>query len=216
MSIFFFYKQYIFPVEKIKLGLDLKGGSSFVLDVDKDDVINNNIIEKNELYSSVSDIPEDLIKEQINLVQSIAVEVIRNRIDVLGTAEPEIYPEGKSRIVVRLPGADAQARLEAKTQISKDAVLSFKLIHLESEKWVNELYQLGLTPKGYQYGDFNPSSGVYLLRDRTKAVKDFELDRNFYDNLKKFGSKSADFMLIEEVLKMMDLLYIDLSLLKKE
>ena len=198
LSIFFFYKQYIFPVEKIKLGLDLKGGSSFVLDVDKDDVINN-IIEKNELYYSVSDIPEDLIEEQINLVQSIAVEVIRNRIDVLGTAEPEIYPEGKSRIVVRLPGADAQARLEAKTQISKDAVLSFKLIHLESEKWVNELYQLGLTPKGYQYGDFNPSSGIYLLRDRT-AVKDFELDRNFYDNLKKFGSKSADFMLIEEVL----------------
>ena len=198
LSIFFFYKQYIFPVEKIKLGLDLKGGSSFVLDVDKDDVINN-IIEKNERYSSVSDIPEDLIEEQINLVQSIAVEVIRNRIDVLGTAEPEIYPEGKSRIVVRLPGADAQARLEAKTQISKDAVLSFKLIHLESEKWVNELYQLGLTPKGYQYGDFNPSSGIYLLRDRT-AVKDFELDRNFYDNLKKFGSKSADFMLIEEVL----------------
>ena len=91
LSIFFFYKQYIFPVEKIKLGLDLKGGSSFVLDVDKDDVINN--IEKNELYSSVSDIPEDLIEEQINLVQSIAVEVIRNRIDVLGTAEPEIYPE---------------------------------------------------------------------------------------------------------------------------
>jgi len=198
LSIFFFYKQYIFPVEKIKLGLDLKGGSSFVLDVDKDDVINN-IIEKNERYSSVSDIPEGLIEEQINLVQSIAVEVIRNRIDVLGTAEPEIYPEGKSRIVVRLPGADAQARLEAKTQISKDAVLSFKLIHLESEKWVNELYQLGLTPKGYQYGDFNPSSGIYLLRDRT-AVKDFELDRNFYDNLKKFGSKSADFMLIEEVL----------------
>ena len=198
LSIFFFYKQYIFPVEKIKLGLDLKGGSSFVLDVDKDDVINN-IVEKNELYSSALDIPEDLIEEQINLVQSIAVEVIRNRIDVLGTAEPEIYPEGKSRIVVRLPGADAQARLEAKTQISKDAVLSFKLIHLDSEKWVNELYQLDLTPKGYQYGEFNPSSGVYLLRDKT-AVKDFELDRNFFDNLKKFGGKSADFMLIEEVL----------------
>ena len=198
LSIFFFYKQYIFPVEKIKLGLDLKGGSGFVLDVDKDDVINN-ILEKNDLYSSVLDVPEDLIEEQINLVQSIAVEVIRNRIDVLGTAEPEIYPEGESRIVVRLPGADAQARLDAKTQISKDAVLSFKLIHLDSEKWVNEFFQLGLTPKGYKYGTFNANSGIYLLRDKS-TVKDFELDRNFYDNLKKFGSKPADFMLIEEVL----------------
>ena len=127
ISIFFFYKQYIFPVEKVKLGLDLKGGSSFVLDVDKDDLINN-IIEKNDQYSLVSDVPESVIEEQVSFVQSIAVEVIRNRIDVLGTAEPEIYPEGKSRIVVRLPGADAVTRSEAKNQISKREILILEVM----------------------------------------------------------------------------------------
>ena len=205
ISIFFFYKQYIFPLEKVKLGLDLKGGSSFVLDVDKDDLINN-IIEKNDQYSLVSDVPESIIEEQISFVQSIAVEVIRNRIDVLGTAEPEIYPEGKSRIVVRLPGADAVTRSEAKNQISKDAVLSFKLIHTDSEKWVNDLYQMDIYPKGFKYGDYNPNSGIYLLRDYS-VLKDFELDRNYYFNLKNFGNKPADYMLIEERLKDGSIIY---------
>ena len=67
------------------------------------------------------------------------MEVIRNRIDILGTAEPEIYPEGDSRIVVRLPGADAETRAEAKAQMSRDAVLNFKLVHQESDTWVAEL-----------------------------------------------------------------------------
>ena len=67
ISIFFFYKQYIFPVEKVKLGLDLKGGSSFVLDVDKDDLINN-IIEKNDQYSLVSDVPENVIDDFLDLM----------------------------------------------------------------------------------------------------------------------------------------------------
>ena len=59
------------------------------------------------------------------------------------------------------------------------------------KKWVNELYQMDIYPKGYQYGDYNPSSGIYLLRDYS-VLKDFELDRNYYFNLKKFGSKPAD------------------------
>ena len=90
----------------------------FVLDVDKDDLINN-IIEKNDQYTLVSDVPEILLKSKFILFNPLLWEVIRNRIDVLGTAEPEIYPEGKSRIVVRLPGADAQQDRKQRIKFQK-------------------------------------------------------------------------------------------------
>ena len=120
--------------QKIKLGLDLKGGSSFVLEVDQDDVADK-LVER-DVASSIETIEASQLQNEVTKVREIAVEVIRNRIDVLGTSEPEIYPEGDARIVVRLPGVDAQTRAEAKAQISKDAVLSFKLIHTQSAEWV--------------------------------------------------------------------------------
>ena len=89
-----------------------------------------------DVASSIETIEASQLQAEVTKVREIAVEVIRNRIDVLGTSEPEIYPEGEARIVVRLPGVDAQTRAEAKAQISKDAVLSFKLIHAQSAEWV--------------------------------------------------------------------------------
>ena len=74
------------PVEeKVKLGLDLKGGSSFVVEVDADDVARK-MVESDEKIESIEDISESALKAQVKDVQEIAVEVIRNRIDVLGTA----------------------------------------------------------------------------------------------------------------------------------
>ena len=87
--------------QKIKLGLDLRGGSSFVVEVDQADVAGK-LVESGEA-DSIELITETQLNEQVKAVREIAVEVIRNRIDVLGTAEPEIYPEGDARIVVRLP-----------------------------------------------------------------------------------------------------------------
>ncbi len=189
-----FYKDYVFPLEDIKLGLDLKGGSSFVVEVDRDDVATKLI--ETEQFESIDSIPIDVLNEQINLVQDIAIEVIRNRIDILGTSEPEIYPEGDSRIVVRLPGADSENRAEAKAQISRDAVLNFKLIHAQSPTWINELTQIGLVPEGFKIGE-RSNLGIYYIRDNS-ILKDHELDRNYYMNLKGFGDKPADFMLMEE------------------
>ncbi len=176
--------------QKVKLGLDLKGGSSFVVEVDADDVAKK-MVEAGEA-ESVEDISESKLKDQVERVQEIAVEVIRNRIDVLGTAEPEIYPEGDSRIVVRLPGADAETRAEAKAQMSRDAVLTFKLVHKESDLWVQELMTQGKIPHGFKLA----GNGEFLIRDM--EIADAELDRDFYEELKKFGDKRADFMLMED------------------
>ncbi len=182
---------------KIQLGIDLKGGSSFMVQVDADDVAKKMV--ESGVAESVDAVSESKLKSEIKTVQEIAVETIRNRIDALGTAEPEIYPEGDSRIVVRIPGADAQTRAEAKMQIMSDAVLSFKLVHQESEKWVSETVAAGMMPKGYKMGG-QDGQGLFLLRDRA-AVSDQQHDRAFRENLKRFGSKQADFMLMGDRLR---------------
>ncbi len=181
--------------QKVKLGLDLRGGSSFVVEVAADDVAKKMVVNPDNKISSVEEISVSDLKREIERVQEIAVEVIRNRIDVLGTSEPEIYPEGDSRIVVRLPGADAETRAEAKAQMSRDAVLTFKLIHKESDAWAAELLAKGRIPEGYKMGG-QDRGGAFLIRDL--SVPDEALDRDFFEQLKKFGGKRADYMLMED------------------
>ncbi len=183
--------------QKVKLGLDLRGGSSFVVEVDAEDVASK-MVESGEADNAEM-ISESALRDQVTAVREIAVEVIRNRIDVLGTAEPEIYPEGDARIVVRLPGADADTRAEAKAQMSRDAVLSFKLVHPESDAWVNALVASGSVPNGFRMVGQDRSGPLYV-RDRS-VLTDDQLDRAFYSRLKRFGSKPADFMLMEEKLQ---------------
>jgi SecD/SecF fusion protein len=179
--------------QKVRLGLDLRGGSSFVVEVDAEDVAKK-MVEAGDA-ASLEEISDSALNNEIKQVREIAVEVIRNRIDVLGTSEPEIYPEGDRRIVVRLPGADANTRAEAKAQMSRDAVLTFKLVHKESAIWVQQLLGEGRVPYGFKLA----GGGEFLIRDLN--VPDEELDRSFFDGLKGFGEKRADFMLQEDRLK---------------
>jgi SecD/SecF fusion protein len=183
--------------QKVKLGLDLKGGSSFVVEVDSVDVARK-MVESGEA-ESVETISESDLNAQVEKVRNVAVEIIRNRIDVLGTAEPEIYPEGETRIVIRLPGADSETRAEAKAQISRDAVLDFKMVHVESDGWISEVIGGGRIPDGFKVGG-QDGGGMFLIRDRA-AMDDAQLDRDFFTNLKRFGNKHADFMLREEQLR---------------
>lgn len=179
--------------QKIKLGLDLKGGTSFVLEVDEADVAKK-MVEAKEA-ASVEEISDSALKRKIKEAQESAIEVIRSRIDVLGTAEPEIYPEGDSRIVIRIPGADANTRAEAKAQILRVAVLSFKLVHKDNDEWVAELASKGEVPKGFKVGG-QDRSGVFFVRDQD--VPDEVLNRAYYTELKGFGRKRADYMLMED------------------
>ena len=180
--------------KKVKLGLDLKGGSSFIVEVDREDVARK-LIESGQ-YNSTEVIDENELNNEVKVVQQIAVEVIRNRIDVLGTSEPEIYPEGDNRIVVRLPGADSETRSEAKSQISKDAVLSFKLVHIESAKWIDEIVASNILPPGFRIVSQDRNGPIYV-RDRS-VLSDEQLDRSYFNRLKRLGNKPADFMLMEE------------------
>lgn len=119
---------------KIKLGLDLQGGTEFVMGVDTSTVAARS--------GETNDVPrvdnETLLED--------AIEVLRKRVDRFGVAEPIIVPGGNNTIRIQLPGLSESSVEEAKTTLSKAAFLEFRLVHPENDR----LLQQGLTPPGYE------------------------------------------------------------------
>ena len=93
----------------IHLGLDLQGGMHLVLEVDRSRLN----------AAEAKDAPER------------AMEIIRNRVDQFGVAEPLIQREGEDRIAVQLPGLTDRQR--AMDLIGKTALLEFKLVRNAEE-----------------------------------------------------------------------------------
>ncbi|HEY0920731.1 SecDF P1 head subdomain-containing protein, partial [Devosia sp.] len=67
------------------------------------------------------------IDERMSSLVSQSMEVIRKRIDELGTTEPTIQRQGTDRVLVQLPGFGDSTRL--KDIISRTARLTFHLVH---------------------------------------------------------------------------------------
>jgi protein-export membrane protein SecD len=91
---------------KIKLGLDLQGGMYLKLAVDD------------------TQLPPDV---KIEEAVSRALEILRNRIDALGVAEPMIQREGEKFIIIQLPGVKDPER--ALNIVGKTALLEFKMVN---------------------------------------------------------------------------------------
>ena len=88
----------------VKLGLDLQGGMHLVLEVDD------------------SELSDDAKKDAMDR----AIEILRNRIDQFGVAEPVIQNQGGKRIIIQLPGLQDAER--AKSLIGQTALLEFRLV----------------------------------------------------------------------------------------
>ena len=97
---------------KIKLGLDLQGGTSFLVEMDTSKLSNTN-----ETGSALSQ----------------AIEVLRKRIDVFGVAEPIIQSAGGNRILIQLPGLSQSDKDNAKITIQKTAFLEFRMVKDDSD-----------------------------------------------------------------------------------
>jgi SecD/SecF fusion protein len=113
---------------KIKLGLDLQGGTSFLVEMDTNALANAEQTGTN----AVSRAPD------ISGALSQAVEVLRKRVDQFGVAEPVIQPAGGNRILIQLPGLSQSAKESAKEQIQKAAYLEFRMVKDDSSEIVNE------------------------------------------------------------------------------
>ena len=117
---------------KIRRGLDLKGGTTFLIRL---------VAEPNDKGEK-----KDITKTMVDQ----AVEVIRKRVDELGTSEPVITPEGDDRILVQIPGLDPQRLEEAREQLKKVAKLEFRLVHPQSDQLVGQIEAgAAVLPPGY-------------------------------------------------------------------
>lgn len=97
----------IFPRSRITLGLDLRGGIDLVYQIDT-----------SSLDQAERENPADAVRR--------SVEIIRNRIDMYGIAEPSIQAMDGGRIRVQLPGVADPERV--KDLIQTTAMLRFHLV----------------------------------------------------------------------------------------
>lgn len=70
---------------------------------------------------------EDGITRRMSSLVSQSMEVIRNRVDELGTTEPTIQRQGDDRVLVQVPGFEDSDRL--KNIISQTARLTFHMVY---------------------------------------------------------------------------------------
>jgi len=127
---------------QIHLGIDLQGGTSFLVEMDT-----NKLVNVETITNKVTGLPETVTNSvDVQGALSQAVEVLRKRVDAFGVAEPVIQPEGNNRISIQLPGLSAAQMNDAETNISKAAFLEFYLVHPQSD----ELLQQGNVVPGYK------------------------------------------------------------------
>src|SRR3954447_20668974 len=116
------------PEKKIQLGLDIKGGTSFLIRLQ-----------------------ETGDKQVTPATLDQAVEVIRKRVDYFGASEPIISPVGKDRILVQIPGLTTEKIQEARQQLSQVAKLEFALVHPQNATLVPEIESgQGILPPEYR------------------------------------------------------------------
>src|ERR1700722_1270228 len=154
---FCFYSFYP-PSAKIHYGLDLQGGSSFLVRL---------VPPKDENGKPRAITPD---------MQQQAVEVIRRRVDQFGVSEPIITTQGSDRILVQIPGLDTARIDSAREQLQRVAKLEFRLVNPESSKLV-PLIESGqtFTPPGYEILNGKSASGSpqkYLVKKKSEVGGD--------------------------------------------
>ncbi len=130
---------------KIKLGLDLQGGTSFLVEMD------TNRLETVETVTNSSGtlvtVTNQAGKADLEGALAQAVEVLRKRVDRFGVAEPVIQPAGNNQILIQLPGLSEADKEGAQKQIQQAAFLQFRMVHEQSD----DIIKNGeLPPPGYE------------------------------------------------------------------
>lgn len=69
----------------------------------------------------------DGVKERMSSLVAQSMEVIRNRVDEVGTTEPTIQRQGQDRVLLQVPGFEDSERL--KDLVQQTARLTFHLVH---------------------------------------------------------------------------------------
>jgi preprotein translocase subunit SecD len=123
--------------------------------------------------STITITPTDAgIKNAIKSAMEVSTEVIRRRIDEMGTREPTIQQQGDNRIVVQVPGLQDPKALKA--LLGQTAKLEFKLVDVNANP--SEVAQ-GRAPVGSEVLPYptNPAGIPYIAVKRQVMVSGEDL-----------------------------------------
>ncbi len=161
---------------QITLGLDLRGGSHLLLEVDASELTRA----KNPALH------DQIVRDAVEQ----SVEVVRRRLDETGMVEPMITRQGSDSILVQLPGVNdphhirellgTTARMTFHWAANAQSRLHTKVITLEGESGERYHLEERVAMEGKHISDarlaFNPDSG--------EPVVNFKLDK---DGARRFG-----------------------------
>ena len=124
-----------------------------------------------------------------------ALEIVRRRIDELGTNEPNILKRGNERILVELPGLDDPARI--KNLLGKTANLTFRFISQQNEenfgseklKFENSEEEALVSKRIILSGDNLIDAQPRMDSQTNQTIVSFSLDRL---GAKRFGKATTE------------------------
>ncbi len=134
------------------------------------------------------------IVELKNSSQDQALEIVRRRIDEIGTNEPNILKRGNDRVLVELPGLEDPARI--KSLLGKTANLSFRFVSNDNEdsfgveklKYENGLDEDFVSKRIILSGDNLLDAQPRMNNQTNETVVSFTLDRV---GAKRFGKATS-------------------------
>ena len=197
------YKKLNYTEEKIKVTLedsDIKKFEEYFINKDNDI---NFFYDKYRSYEMEYFIENNIffieyskfgLIEINNSAIDQSLEIVRRRIDEVGTKEPTIVRRGNNRILIELPGLDDPARI--KKLLGKTAKLTFRLVSDEDTEFSSELIpfensdeKINVNKRIVVSGD-NLLNAIPKLDNQTnQAVVSFTFDRV---GAKKFGRATTD------------------------
>ena len=121
-----------------------------------------------------------------------SIEIIRRRIDDVGTKEPTILQRGEKRILVELPGLKEPERI--KTLLGKTAQLNFRLVSTNEEFGVDKLIsengeKLNVSKRIVISGENLVDAQPSINNQNNEPTVSFTLDRL---GAQKFGRATTD------------------------
>jgi len=123
-----------------------------------------------------------------------SLEIVRRRIDEVGTKEPTIIKRGSDRILIELPGLDDPNRI--KKLLGKTANLAFRLVSDDEDAFGSELLnfensedKLNVSKRIIVSGDNLVNAKPSLDNQSNRAIVSFTFDRV---GAKKFGRATTD------------------------
>ena len=151
-----------------------------------DYIVENNIIKISYTKFGLIEIKNSTLEHSL--------EIVRRRIDEVGTKEPTIIKRGNDRILIELPGLEDPNRI--KNLLGKTANLTFRLVSDEEESFGSEMLsfendgnQLNISKRIIVSGDNLISAKPSLDNQTNQAIVSLTFDRV---GAKKFGRATSD------------------------